>query len=274
MATSYYTLARVLQATGDAQGALDTIQQATRIAAGLSPWIAARVAAWQALVRLAAGDLRSADRWRRESGLNASDRFSFQQRFLYRTLAEVMVALGTEQGNLRLLDQALELLSRLLEAAEAAGAVGFSIHALVSQAMALQAQGRMDPALAALERAMTLAEPEGYVRTFIDEGEPMGRLLEQAAARGIALDYVSNLLAALESDLAARRGIPHLLEPLSEREMEVLRLLATGLANKEIAQTLFIAVGTVKQHLKSVYGKLEVHNRTEAASRARDLGLL
>jgi ATP/maltotriose-dependent transcriptional regulator MalT len=78
----------------------------------------------------------------------------------------------------------------------------------------------------------------------------------------------------LEDDLAARRGTPHLLEPLSDREREVLRLLATGLANKEIAQTLVIAVGTVKQHLKSIYGKLEVHNRTEAASRARDLGLL
>ena len=102
----------------------------------------------------------------------------------------------------------------------------------------------------------------------------MGELLRQAAARGIKLDYVSALLAALESETKAKGVHPSLIEPLSERELEVLRLLATGLSNKEIAQTLFIAVGTVKQHLKSIYGKLQAHNRTEAASRARDLGLL
>ena len=102
----------------------------------------------------------------------------------------------------------------------------------------------------------------------------MGQLLRRAAARGVRLRYVSALLAALGSDTNRRGPELTLVEPLSPRELEVLRVLATGLSNNEIAETLFIAVGTVKQHLKSIYGKLQVHSRTEAAHRARDLDLL
>jgi LuxR family maltose regulon positive regulatory protein len=132
----------------------------------------------------------------------------------------------------------------------------------------------LDPALTALGRALTLAEPEGYVRTFVDEGAPIAQLLRQTAARGTTPDYVSKLLAALESEMREERRIDELVEPLSGRELEVLRLLTTHLSSTEIAQELFISVNTVRSHIKSIYGKLNVHSRKDAIQRARELGLL
>jgi len=178
-------------------------------------------------------------------------------------------------------DKALELLARLLSTAEETGATGYVIESLALQAMALQAKDERDQALIALERALSLAEPEGYVRTFVDEGAPMGELLREAAVRGIAPQYVSELLSALGATLShasAELGkVPHtptLIEPLSERELEVLRLLTTRLSTPEIAEELVISVNTVRSHIKSIYSKLNVHRRMEAVQRAKELGLL
>jgi len=265
--TGYVELAGTLQAIGNADGAIDAIKKAKKTASTQSVLAVDSIESIEAQLRLAQGDVVAASLWAQKSGLSTDDEFGFQQAFRYLMLARVCIAQGR-------LEEALRLLARLLEVAEAAGAIGYVIEILVLQALALQAQGKMDQALTPLERALSLAEPEGYVRTFIDEGAPMGELLRQAAAQGIAVDYVNALLTALESEAKTKDVHSSLIEPLSERELEALRLLATGLSNKEIAQTLIIAVGTVKQHLKSIYGKLQVHNRTEAASRARDLGLL
>jgi LuxR family maltose regulon positive regulatory protein len=118
---------------------------------------------------------------------------------------------------------------------------------------------------------LSLAEPEGYIRSFVDEGEPMAHLLRRALARGITPGYASRLLAAFgESPPAAQA----LVEPLTARELEVLRLVAGGLSNREIAQQLVVAVSTVKSHINHLYGKLEVKNRTQAVARAQELGLL
>jgi LuxR family maltose regulon positive regulatory protein len=153
-------------------------------------------------------------------------------------------------------------------------------------ALAHQAVGNLDEALTSLEAALVIAESGGFVRILIDEGEPMLQLLRQAATRGIAPEYTSKLVAAFEQpDRAALASAPTdspqqlpslqpLVEPLSERELEVLRLLAIGLSNPEIAQRLFIATSTVRSHLKNIYGKLNVHRRWDAVHRAEELGLL
>jgi LuxR family maltose regulon positive regulatory protein len=143
------------------------------------------------------------------------------------------------------------------------------------QALALQAKGEIDKAVLALEQALSLAEPERFIRTFVDEGEMMERLLRQALSQGVAPDYVTMLLAAMrETDVISQAKDQPLSDPLSERELEVLRLIAAGFSNREIAQQLVIAVSTVKSHINHIYGKLDVNSRTQAVARAQALDIL
>jgi LuxR family maltose regulon positive regulatory protein len=149
------------------------------------------------------------------------------------------------------------------------------------QALASQARGDTDQAMDVLEQALTLAEPGGFIRIFVDEGPPMARLLYEAATRGIAPDYARRLLAIFpiaepEQIDPTKTQAPksELVEPLSEREIEVLQLIAEGLTNSEIATRLFLSLNTVKVHTRNIYGKLGVHNRTQAVARARALGVL
>ncbi|MFC2023777.1 LuxR C-terminal-related transcriptional regulator [Chloroflexota bacterium] len=269
---AYTESARTLQTSGDAEGALSAMQTGKRIASEMSPWLGLRVEAGLARLWLAQGDLEAASRWAQERGLGIRDELSLQYLFQSMVLARVHMAHGA-------CDEALQLLERLLEVAESAGANGYAIEILVLQAMAQHARRETDPALTALERALCMAEPEGYVRTFLDEGPPMARLLRQAVARGIAVGYASRLLSVLESETGDKRRTTTpapsaLVEPLSERELEVLRLLTTHLSSTEIAQELYISVYTVRTHVKSIYSKLNVHSRRDALDRARELKLL
>jgi LuxR family maltose regulon positive regulatory protein len=275
LALGYRRRARALQAIGDSEGAHRAIEKARQAASGLSPWFGAQMAAHQARLWLAQGNLTAASQWAQESGLSAGDEPNYQSMDGNSALARVLIAQGR-------LDEASGLLTRLAEMTEAAGAMSYLVEMLVLQALTLQEQGKDDQALAALERALTLAEPEGYVRTFIDEGPQMGRLLRRAVVQGILVDYAGKLLAALEKEAtkaaappAISRGAPPpLLEPLSPRETEVLRLLTTHLSHAEMAEELVVSVNTVRSHVKSIYGKLDVHSRMEAIERARELDLL
>jgi LuxR family maltose regulon positive regulatory protein len=179
------------------------------------------------------------------------------------------------------LDEASRLLERLFAAAKAGGQTTRLIEILLLQAMTFHARGDTNRALGKLEHAFKLAEPEGFVRIFVDEGPPMARLLYEALTRGIAPDYARRLLAAFpivepEQVDPPRAQAPQseLIEPLSEREIEVLQLMAEGLTNQEIASRLYLALNTVKVHTRNINGKLGVHSRTQAVARARVLGIL
>lgn len=218
--------------------------------------------------------------------MSVDDELSFLREFDHVTLARVLIAEYTRNHADRAIREAMQLLDRLQQAAEAGRRMGSVIEIGVLQALAHQAQGNLAPALVALERALRPAEPEGYVRVFVDEGLPMARLLAAAAAQGMMPDYIGTLLAAFapveavaqprvdKADLPPAPPAQLLIEPLSTRELEVLQLIAQGLSNREISERLFLALSTVKGHNQMIFDKLQVQRRTEAVARARELGLL
>jgi LuxR family maltose regulon positive regulatory protein len=205
----------------------------------------------------------------------ADEDLSYSREGEYLTLARVCIAQGRADPAGSFLQDALGLLDRLLSDAEAKARMGSVLEILILRALAFDAEGNRTQALASLERALLLAEPEGYIRLFLDEGEPMLALLRQAYARGIAPDYVATLLSAFgeQAPAAPSRAFP-LVEPLTERELAVLRLLVAGLSNAAMAQELVITVGTVKRHVNGIYGKLGVNSRTQAVARAHASHLL
>jgi LuxR family maltose regulon positive regulatory protein len=271
LADCYFNLATVLQAVGDADLSLEMIQVARPVARGLSQWFADWLDACEARIKLYQGDVLGATCWADTSGMSADDAFSFHYIFAYLTLARVLHAQGK-------LDDCSRLLASIIDRAEQAGASKYVILGLGLKAVVHREKGEMDQAEVALTQALTLAEPHGYVRAFIDEGEPMGELLQGAVVRGVMVDYVGRLLAELTKESTVRpsageRPTQPLIEPLSERELQVLRLLKTPLSQPDIAQELYVSVNTVRTHVKHIYEKLNVHSRIEAIERAEQLGL-
>ena len=262
------SLARVLQAQGDMDGALRVIQQAERT--GRDSHSATRVSASQAKLWLAQGNVPAVTIWatRFQHELNEDDELAYEHLDGYIVLARLHMVRGE-------LTEAIQLLRRLLQLAESTALTGKVIEVLVLQALSFQAQANLPQSMLALTRALELAAPQGYVRIFLDEGEPMLALLHQAASRGVALDYLDKLLAAFGTTAQAPSPLPAvLLDPLSEREREILRLIAAGLSTNEIADELVITVGTVRNHIKHIYSKLDAHSRLQLVERARSLNLL
>jgi LuxR family maltose regulon positive regulatory protein len=283
---AYIFLARVRQAQGDVDGAWEAIRKARGLAAqfDLTDLDDLAVALFEARMRVAQGDLEAAQCWAEERDLykyigsplqeEAGDSYDIRLR-KYELVVLARLLIASERPH-----EALMVLEPLVPIAERRRRPGMLIEIHVLKALAHRAQEDINQAMNVFERALSLAEPEGYVRIFADEGEPVVELLREATLRGIAVDYAGKLLTALGVEAQQRRGVARaepssaLVEPLTEREMEVLRLLNTHLSSTEIAERLYISVNTARFHIKNIYGKLGVHRRSDAVQRARDLRLL
>jgi LuxR family maltose regulon positive regulatory protein len=221
------------------------------------------VAAAQVLTLLRQGDLAAAAHLAQTHDLPISR-------------AKVLLAQGDPSA-------ALAILEPLRQQMETKGWEDERLKAMILQAVALHAHGEKDKAVQLLGEALMMTEPGGFIRIFVDEGTPMAHLLSEAAAHGIMPDYVAKLLAVFEAEKRKTKDKPDLSpapfcqplsEPLSQRELKVLQLLAQGLSNREIGERLFLALDTVKGHNRKIFDKLQVQSRTEAVARARELGLL
>ena len=270
---SRVALARIRQAQGDLASAEDLLDEAERVYTGdYSPDVRP-VAAVRARLHLAQGRAGDALGWANERHLSATDTLSYLHEFEHITLARVLLAQETPGRADGPRHEGTRLLERLLAAAEGGHRTGSVIEITVLQALDHQARGDVSAARAALEQALTLAGPEGYVRVFIDEGAAMTALLRAASYHGRGGDYARHLLAA---DSARARPAPAqrgLVEPLSVRELHVLRLLRTDLSGPDIARELTVSLNTIRTHTKSIYAKLSVNNRRAAVRRADELDL-
>jgi LuxR family maltose regulon positive regulatory protein len=282
LGTGLVTLAWIRQACGDPGGALEAMGEAGRTTLGpgvtslLNP-----VPAQRARLLLAQGDVAAAARWAEERGLDPDDEPVYPRELEHLVLARVLLAQDRPA-------QALKLLEKMLAAASGQGRTGSVIEISALRALALAASGDQDAAVEALARALALGYPQGHVRVFADEGAPMRALLarlsaaqqdQRAPARGIDAGYLAALVRAGPGDARppqkrAAAAPPGMTEPLTGRELEVLRLIAAGSSNQRIARELFVSLDTVKKHVTHVLGKLGAANRTEAAARARQLGLI
>jgi LuxR family maltose regulon positive regulatory protein len=274
LALSCVELAHIHYALDNDEQAYEALQEAKQIYDGFSPWGSDRVAAYQAQLDLARGEGESAERWAQANDLNIDDELELHRDVEYLALARVFIAQNR-------FEQVLSLLGRLHQMVQAIGKMQSVLETLILQAMALSAQGHTEKALIKLEQALAIGEPENYVRIFVDEGPPMAHLLYEAVKRDISPDYTGRLLAAFPIDESeqgdsskTQPAKSELIEPLSERELEILQLIAEGLTNPEIAARLFLSLNTVKVHTRNIYGKLGVNNRTQAVVQARALGIL
>jgi len=283
LATGLAVVARIRQAHGDAAGAVEAMGEAGQVE--LSPQVITLlnpVLSQRARLLLAQGDVTAAARWTTAVGLSPDDEPDYPREPAYLMLARALLAQDRP-------GPALTLLQRLLATAASQGRTGSVIEIQALRALALAARGDHASALGALTEALTPACPQGYVRVFADEGVPMRALLTQLSAtrkdqrapvRDIHPRYLAALVRACGQAGAAppprqaTAAPPGMAEPLTDREVEVLRLLAAGRSNQRIAHDLVVALDTVKKHVTHILGKLGAANRTEAVARARQLGLI
>ncbi len=274
LALSCLELAYIHQVLGNDELALASLQEAIHIFNSISSWGGKIAAAHRVKFDLARDDVGSAESWAQTNDLDVDGDFEFHREEEYLVLARVFFYQ-------KRFDEAHSLLEKIYRIAKEIGRRQTELEALILLALVFSAQSETDQALVHLDKALSIGEPGGFIRIFVDEGPPMAQLLCEAPNRGIMLDYGHRLLAAFpvaqpEEAASTKPQVKQseIFEPLSDRELEVLHLIAEGLTNPEIASRLYLSIHTVKAHTRNIYGKLGVHNRTEAVAKARVLGIL
>jgi LuxR family maltose regulon positive regulatory protein len=265
--------ARIAQAQGDLHSALTLLEEAERLyLSDFSPDVQP-IGATRARMLIAHARLPEALAWARRSGVLTTDELTYVHEYEHATLARLLVAQASE-GEADAVAAALDLVERLLAAAEAGRRDGSRLDILLVRALGLHVAGDAAGAYAALGAAVSIAEPEGYVRVFLDEGPAMTRLLKAAARRSSAPSYLDELVRATSVATAPATQRQRLVEPLSDRELEVLRLLRSDLDGPDIARELVVSLNTLRTHTKNIYAKLGVSSRRTAVRRAEELDLL
>jgi LuxR family maltose regulon positive regulatory protein len=273
----YATMVRLQVAHGAYDGALSILDAFRQLAQQrrLAPVLLAKCAALHAWVQLARGELKAAGQWVERNGPSATEVPSYLHEQEYLTLARVRIAEERANPTKSGLGEILALLELLRAQAEANMRIRSLLEILLLLALVRERQGDRTGALATLSRVLALAEPEGYIRLFLDEGPPMVALLRVAQRHGLAVGYVERLLKVLDEPRAT--DAPQQtwsLEPLTARERDVLRLLLDGISNREIADRLTVSVNTVKKHVGNICSKLNVQGRAQAVAKAQRLHLL
>ena len=268
-------LIRVLYSSGDFAGVDAIIEEIEEYGLlRLPPWIMSRIKTWQLRLWLVQGKFEETSQWLTERGLDVNGNPASLNDWEYIVLARYLIAKGQSCDS-------LDLLGRMYKFTKERGYISRAIEILNLQALAMHAVGDTDQAMTVLEQALTLAEPGGFVYTFVDEGPAMARLLCEAVSSEIAPRYVQKLLAAFPDVEPEKEHLnqpvdsdSEWIEPLSERELEVLQLIAEGLSRQEIASQLILSLNTVKTHARNIFSKLGVNNQMQAVGKARGLGLL
>jgi LuxR family maltose regulon positive regulatory protein len=275
----YILLAHIRRIKLDVEGSRQELRTAKQTAAQFDAMKLddAYVALNEAMIDVALGEIEAAQRW--AEGRNFNDDIPVHEMMdvlEYLAWLTILVAEGS-------LERALKVSSRLLEIAQDFGMDAIALRVLILRARIFQAWGDQEQALKALKEALSIAALEGLMRSFLDQGQEMARLVYEAANLGLAPGFTGRLLAAFDleregatniSEVMADTAVEEIIEPLSEREIEVLQLIAVGFSNRQVAQELYLSMSTVKAHTYNIYGKLGVHSRTQAVAKARALGIL
>jgi len=282
LSMSYLYLMRVLFSKKDLAGAEEVFDKVLRLERKMTIpiWVSSQMASWQVKFWLLQDDLEAISNWADKREILVYDDQHTHEGIDHLSMIDHIVYARVLIAQARM-EETIQLLRHLYKTAKRSGRISRSIEIKMLEALAYQSTGQTEQAMETFGHVLNLAEPKGFIRTFVDEGPPMAHLLYEALSQGISPEYVQRLLAAFpvteqDEDTSTKPQVDQsgLIEPLSDREIDVIQLIAKGLTNQEISNKLFLSMHTVKTHTRNIYSKLGAHHRAEAVAKARAFGIL